>query len=75
MVKEMNLFAVLVLAGCAPLQPVTTADSAPPPKPEFCAEAEPIIVSPLDRLTTATAKQILEHDERGAKLCGWGKSP
>jgi hypothetical protein len=71
MVEKVTLFAVFVLAGCAPLQPVTTAVSHQPPKAEFCAEAFPIIVSPLDSLTKDTAHQIVAHDDKGAKLCGW----
>ena len=30
-----------------------------------------VIVSPEDVLTDGTARQIVAHDETGAKLCGW----
>lgn len=73
MVKEMTLFAVLMLSGCAQWQPVTTAATAPQSKAEFCREAFPIIVSPLDKLTTDTAHEIATHDNNGARLCGWKK--
>jgi len=33
--------------------------------------AEPIRPSHADKLTDGTARQILAHDLKGAKLCGW----
>jgi len=57
---------VLFMVGCA-----LPSGPKPQPHPEFCAEARPILVSPLDKLTTDTAHQILEHDKNGARLCGW----
>lgn len=69
--RQLNLLATLplalLLAGCA-----TTAGVV---KPEVvdngCSWAKPIIVSGDDVLTDGTAKQILEHDQTGAKVCGW----
>jgi hypothetical protein len=71
MVKEVSLFAVLVLSGCGSLPTSTKAAATPPSRAEFCAEANPIIVSPMDKLTTDTARQIAAHDQHGAMLCGW----
>lgn len=41
----------------------------------FCEAARPILVDPDDRLTRATAVQLLAHNESGARLCGWGALP
>lgn len=38
---------------------------------EFCAIARPILISKADSLTDGTARQILNHNEIGARLCGW----
>lgn len=38
---------------------------------DFCLVSEPIYASRHDNLTGRTAEQILEHNEIGAKLCGW----
>lgn len=37
----------------------------------FCDIAKPITVSKQDVLTDGTASQIVEHDLKGSKLCGW----
>jgi hypothetical protein len=37
----------------------------------FCMVAHPIYISAQDGLTDGTARQILDHDEAGRKLCGW----
>ena len=39
----------------------------------FCLIAHPIYISPDDKLTDPTARQILDHDDTGRKLCGWTK--
>lgn len=36
-----------------------------------CDWAEPIRPSRADDLTPGTQRQILAHNETGAKLCGW----
>lgn len=36
-----------------------------------CTAWQPIMVSPDDVLTDATARAILSHDETGQRLCGW----
>lgn len=45
------------MAGCA-----TTSD---------CDWAAPILPSRADVLTPGTARQILAHNETGARVCGW----
>ena len=37
-----------------------------------CDWAAPIRPSRADQLTDDTARQILVHNETGARLCGWG---
>lgn len=37
----------------------------------FCTAGHPIYLSKDDKLTKATERAILAHDEIGAKLCGW----
>lgn len=65
------LTQVLLLAGCA------TMDG--PVKPQVndngCSWARPIYVDCNDVLTNATSKQIRDHDEAGAKVCGWKRLP
>lgn len=36
---------------------------------DFCKVAKPIRPSLMD--TAETKRQVLEHDEKGRKLCGW----
>ncbi|WP_230972975.1 hypothetical protein [Burkholderia vietnamiensis] len=36
-----------------------------------CDWTRPIYVSKTDELSDATAKQILAHNQTGAKNCGW----
>lgn len=57
----MMLILAPLLASCATVGPATDA----------CAVFEPIYVSRLDVLTDQTAREILAHNELGAKLCGW----
>jgi hypothetical protein len=40
-----------------------------------CSWARPIYTSCDDVLVARTAKQILDHDESGAKVCGWKRQP
>lgn len=67
---------VLALSACAPA-PVhgpAVVTAAPPARPvdlSFCANARPIRFGKLDRLTPSTAQQIIDHNNLGARLCGW----
>jgi len=55
-----------------PLTSCLTSGPDPAPSPsEFCAIAEPIILDPDDRLTMATKRLVVTHNEKGKKLCGW----
>lgn len=56
-----------VTTGCV------TAKSEPAP-PDYCATAKPIYIGKADVISDATAREILEHNETGRTLCGWGKS-
>jgi hypothetical protein len=38
---------------------------------DSCGAWRPILVSRADTLTDGTARQILAHNETGARLCGW----
>lgn len=38
---------------------------------EFCMVSNPIFISQHDVLTDGTARQILTHNELGARLCDW----
>lgn len=48
------------LSGCA------TA-----PTSEFCLVVSPIRPSVQDQMTDGTKRQILAHNEYGARACGW----
>lgn len=72
------LMAVLltscVATGCGtttqpPLTPTQKAIAAT--APDFCATAKPIYISKADTISDATARQILQHNLTGRKLCGW----
>jgi hypothetical protein len=54
---------LLLLTGCATGGPAVTDG--------FCTVAKPILVSHRDALTDETARQVLVHNELGAKTCGW----
>ena len=43
------------------------------PQGSFCDLAKPIRLSPeqIDKLTDEQVRQVLGHNQRGAKLCGW----
>lgn len=61
-IRSIALMSILAsLGGCA-----TAAGNG-----DFCSVASPIRPSVQDVLTDGTARQILAHDETGAKLCGW----
>ena len=42
--------------------------------PDYCATARPIYISRTDVISDATAREILEHNETGRNLCGWGRA-
>jgi hypothetical protein len=58
----MSLACLTLLVSCATTGPATDG---------FCLEAKPIYVSKADVLTAETARQILAHNQFGAKKCGW----
>lgn len=37
----------------------------------FCLVSQPIRPSASDTLTDGTARQVLTHNEYGARVCGW----
>jgi hypothetical protein len=55
------------MAGCAPAQVKTVTD--------YCTPWRPIYVAAKDVLSDPTAREILAHDQTGAKLCGWKPTP
>lgn len=59
------LLTSCVATGCATTNPVV--------EPDYCATAKPIYISKTDVISDATAREILEHNLTGQKLCGWGK--
>lgn len=59
------LIPPLLLAGCA-TGPATEPNNG-------CEWLKPIYPSQDDVLTDGTARQILDHDEAGAQICGWYK--
>ncbi|PWC89850.1 hypothetical protein TSH100_04230 [Azospirillum sp. TSH100] len=54
--------ALALLTGCATAGPGTEG---------ACAAFRPIYISRADQLSEGTAEQLLEHNETGARLCGW----
>lgn len=61
MVKALTLGALIALSACQ------TA------KGTFCDIAKPIRLAPeqVDQLTDNQVAQLLAHNIKGAKLCGW----
>lgn len=59
------LLISFVLTGCVTSKPVA---------PDYCATAKPIYISSTDVISDATAREILEHNETGRNLCGWGRA-
>lgn len=53
---------IALIAGCGTSRSVWDSD---------CAWAEPIRPSRSDVLTDGTLRQIVAHNEVGARLCGW----
>lgn len=52
----------LLLTSCAGIGSVNNS---------YCQVAKPILIDKDDQLTDQTARQILEHNRTGKKLCGW----
>jgi predicted small lipoprotein YifL len=53
---------LLSLSGCGNAGPVPDS---------FCVVAEPIYLSPEDKLSDRTLRKVLAQNEKGASLCGW----
>lgn len=64
MVKTLTLALLLALAACQTS------------KGSFCQIAKPIRPSSeiIDKLSDHDVKQLLAHNLKGAKLCGWRSS-
>jgi hypothetical protein len=59
MAKAVSLIAVLLLTGC-----VTTGGN-------FCDIAKPIRPSNVATLSDNDVAEMLAHNEKGQRLCGW----
>lgn len=57
------LAAMLLLTSCASSGRAVTEGA--------CAAFRPILIGRGDVLTAETARQILAHDQAGARICGW----
>ena len=57
----------LLAASCATTAGLETSAA--------CLAFRPILPSRADVMTDETKRQILAHDETGAKLCGWKTKP
>jgi hypothetical protein len=53
------LCGLILIGGCATSDP--------------CGWAQPIRPSVADVLTEGTARQLLNHNETGARVCGWNR--
>lgn len=60
MAKRLAPLALLLLTGCG-----GSAIN------DYCSVASPIYVSKKDGFTSLTARQILDHNETGEKICRW----
>jgi len=56
------LLVSFAASGCATREPVGN---------DFCMVSMPIFIGEADVLTDRTARQILTHNELGARLCDW----
>lgn len=61
MVKALTLAALVALAGCQTS------------KGTFCDIAKPIRLAPeqVDQLTDTQVAELLAHNTKGQRLCGW----
>ena len=57
----MLVTALTLTASCATGGPAT----------DGCEWTAPILISQDDDLTDGTARQVLAHNEAGARVCGW----
>lgn len=66
MVKGLILAAALVLAGCA--------GAAGPG--DFCVGNQPRVLSPatIAAMTIEEKRRAVEHNLKGARLCGWRRA-
>lgn len=69
MVVLLTSFSVIGCAGKPTLTRVEKEIAAS--KPEFCTTALPIYVDKTDLISDSTARQILQHNKTGRKLCKW----
>jgi hypothetical protein len=60
------MLSMILLAGCVGTGPARGIDA--------CGPWRPILVAEGDRFTDYTARQILSHNEIGARLCGWRRT-
>lgn len=62
MVKGLTLAALILLSACQTV-----------PKGNFCSTAEPIRLpkAAIATLSFEKQKDVLAHNLKGAKLCGW----
>lgn len=67
------LLTSFVATGCGTTTPAPTPvqKAIAATQPDYCATAKPIYISKVDQISDATARQILEHNLTGRKLCGW----
>ena len=56
------LVTALLLTSCAGIGSVNNS---------YCQVAKPILIGKDDTLSDTTARQILQHNLTGKKLCGW----
>lgn len=66
----MMLAATPLLASCAMQAGYATEQQL---QDATCAPWSAIYASRQDVLTDGTARQIMQHNETGRALCGWGK--
>ena len=64
--KWKPIFVALMMA-----LPLTSCDTIGRANNSYCLVAKPILIGPTDNLSDTTAREILEHNRTGRKLCGW----
>lgn len=65
------LLSCLMMTPSACSSPDGRVTELPDISADFCVNAKPILVSKRDKFTPGTAKQIINHNETGHRLCGW----
>lgn len=63
------LLSSFVMTGCGTI--LNNDDAPAKAAPDFCATASPIYIAKADQISDATAREILNHNLIGRKLCGW----